>query len=218
MSKLRELYEASPSAGAYAAAYLERVQELMRTLDTAAIERTVAALEATAASGGTIFCAGNGGSAAIASHFVCDLSAGGARDGRRRLRAVSLSDNTPTLTAVANDHGYENVFAEQLRDRIAPGDTLLVISVSGNSENILRATRVAAEAGAATVAWTGFDGGRLAEICNVRLTLPTTRDEYGPVEAIFSHVAHLVAGYLTMARDGHLGRALRGPGGGGKAR
>jgi phosphoheptose isomerase len=206
MSKLRELYEASESAGAYAAAYLERVRELMEAIDTTAIERTVEALESTAVAGGTIFCAGNGGSAAIASHLVCDLNAGGAMPGQRRLRAVSLSDNTPTLTALANDLGYDNVFVEQLRGRVAPGDTLLAISVSGNSENVLRAVRLAAKSGATTVAWTGFDGGRIAMLCDVRLTLHTTTDEYGPVEAIFSHVAHLVAGYMTLKRDGRLSR------------
>lgn len=112
--------------------------------------------------GGTIFIAGNGGSAATASHFACDLAKGTYTPGLPAFRVIPLTDNVPLLTAWANDTSYERVFAEQLAALVRPGDVVVLISASGNSANVLAAAQTAREAGAAAIALTGQRGGRLA--------------------------------------------------------
>jgi D-sedoheptulose 7-phosphate isomerase len=112
--------------------------------------------------GGTVFILGNGGSAATASHFACDLAKGARAPGLPPFRVVPLTDNVPLLTAWANDTSYERVFAEQLAPLARPGDVAILISASGNSPNVLAAAEAARECGAATIALTGRPGGRLA--------------------------------------------------------
>jgi D-sedoheptulose 7-phosphate isomerase len=202
MTKLADLHAKSASATEYATAYLRHVGALIEQLDIDAIERTTALLESAAQKDKAIYCIGNGGSAAVASHFVADLTNG--RPDGPTCRAFCLTDSIPSLTALANDKGYDEIFVAQLRGRIGAGDVLVALSVSGNSENIVRAIEHAKQEGVVTTGWTGFDGGRVSSLCDVSLTIPTTNDEYGPVEAIFSHVAHLIAGYLTMQRGGRL--------------
>jgi D-sedoheptulose 7-phosphate isomerase len=147
-----------------------------------------------------VFIAGNGGSAAIASHLACDLEKTVAgppgRRATRRLRAVSLSDNMATLTAWANDEGYQNVFSERLLAHADAGDVLLVISSSGNSPNILEALRVARELDMRTIAWVGFGGGRAMELaeCCVHVAI----DDYGMAEGIHGVLGHLVTDLVVQ--------------------
>ncbi len=110
-----------------------------------------------------VFIMGNGGSAATASHFACDLNKGtiNAKNKHKRFKAMSLTDNIPLITAWANDVGYEDVFAEQLLHFISPGDVVIGISGSGNSPNIINAFKFAAAHSAITIGLTGFDGGLL---------------------------------------------------------
>ena len=121
-----------------------------------------------------IFACGNGGSSATASHFVEDLSKGvDLPPGRRRFRALSLVDSVPTLTAYANDLGFEHIFCEPLRNLVRPGDVLLVLSGSGRSENVLRAMQVAKEAGATVVGLAGRDGGEMCALADSCLIVPS---------------------------------------------
>jgi D-sedoheptulose 7-phosphate isomerase len=122
--------------------------------------------------GGTVFVLGNGGSAATASHFVCDLAKGTRTDGLPAFRVLSLTDNVPLMTAWANDTSYDRVFAEQLSALVRPGDVLVAISASGNSPNVLAATKVARQLGAATIALTGQSGGRLGRLAELAIRLP----------------------------------------------
>ncbi|MDY0000117.1 MAG: SIS domain-containing protein [Polyangia bacterium] len=139
-----------------------------------------------------VFLMGNGGSAAAASHFCCDLNLA-TRD-RKRMQAVSLNDNTPLLTALANDFGYESVFSEQLANLVLPGDVVVVISASGDSENILRALRLAKERGAITVGILGFGGGKASELLDHGLVI-SSRDFF-LVESVHASLTHLLAGLL----------------------
>lgn len=138
--------------------------------------------------GGAVFVMGNGGSAATASHFVCDLAKGTRIDGLPAFRVVALNDNAPLLTAWANDSGYERVFAEQLAALVRPGDLVMLISASGNSPNILAAVEVAHCAGATTIALTGATGGRLARCAHLSICVPTPSIEQ--VEDAHLIVAH----------------------------
>jgi D-sedoheptulose 7-phosphate isomerase len=200
MNVLAQLFEASKSPADYAAGYLGRIAELLKQIDVASVEKATAKIEETARQGKTIYCIANGGSAAVASHFVNDLSANSVSDGQTGIRSFSLADNVESITAIANDVGFEHVFLYQLRANLQPGDVVIAMSVSGNSPNILNAVRYAKEHGAYTVGWCGFEGGALAKLCDLAIHVPSTRDEYGPVEAIFSHLSHIISGYVTMKR------------------
>jgi D-sedoheptulose 7-phosphate isomerase len=148
-----------------------------------------------------VFIAGNGGSAALASHLACDLekTASGAQPRlvRRRLRALSLNDNVATLTAWANDEGYRFVFAEQLRGHADPGDLLIVISASGNSPNIVTALETAAELGLGTIALLGFEGGRALDLVDQALHVPIS--DYGIVEGVHGVLTHVITASLALA-------------------
>jgi D-sedoheptulose 7-phosphate isomerase len=160
MNRLERLYRENPDAGGFSRGYLDYLGEIAASIDTDAIAAFVAELLAARERGGRIFFLGNGGSAATASHFANDLLIG-TKEWERPFRAVSLSDNVPVVTAIANDDGYEEIFVQQLRAQIDSRDLVVAISVSGNSPNIVAAVELALKRGARTVALTGFDGGRL---------------------------------------------------------
>ena len=149
---------------------LAQVLTAMPREELAAIERV---LWSTYERDGTIFVCGNGGSAATASHFACDLAKWTINPDRRRLRAIALTDNVPVMTAWSNDAAYERAFVEQLIGLYRPGDTLVAISGSGNSPSVLRAVEWANAQGAPTVGLAGFGGGRLAEIARHVLVAPS---------------------------------------------
>jgi D-sedoheptulose 7-phosphate isomerase len=140
--------------------------------------------------GGTIFLIGNGGSAATASHFVCDL-AKGVRGGQPPpFRAISLSDNMPLITAWGNDTSFDRVFAEQLAPLVRSGDVVILISASGNSPNVLLAAQTARVARAETIALTGRSGGRLAQLVDQSVRVPS--DLIEQVEDAHLVIAHSV--------------------------
>jgi D-sedoheptulose 7-phosphate isomerase len=180
--------------------YLRAIAGLLDRLESGPIMTATRMLLDAYHGGNTVFIAGNGGSAAIASHLACDLekTVAGPRGRRsaRRLRAVSLSDNVATLTAFANDEGYENVFSERLRAHADPDDVLLVISSSGNSPNVLEALRTARELGMRTIAWVGFGGGEALKLCDCAIHVPV--DDYGMAEGIHGVIGHLITDLVVQ--------------------
>jgi D-sedoheptulose 7-phosphate isomerase len=160
--------------------------------------------------GGTIFIAGNGGSAATASHFATDLTKGTRNERIRRFRVVALTDSVPLLTAWGNDTSYDRVFAEQLLALGTERDLLLTISASGNSPNVLEAVRAARSLGLTTVALAGPTGGKVAELADITVRAPG--DTIEQIEDLHSMVTHA----LTVALRGALEReaAESGVGGG----
>ena len=119
-----------------------------------------------------VFFMGNGGSGSTASHFICDLNKGVSYGRSKRFRGISLNDNLATITAYANDVAYEDVFVEQLKNFLRPGDLVVGISGSGNSPNVLKAIAYANGLGAHTVGLCGFDGGKLARTVRTPLLAP----------------------------------------------
>jgi len=119
-----------------------------------------------------VFTMGNGGSGSTASHLVCDLNKGVGFNNSRKFRAICLNDNMPTLLAYANDVSYAYVFIEQLKNFMNEGDIVIGFSGSGNSENVLKAIKYANENGGVTVGFSGFDGGKLAELAKYSLVVP----------------------------------------------
>jgi D-sedoheptulose 7-phosphate isomerase len=131
------------------------------------IARVVAILAQARTEGRQIFIMGNGGSAATASHFCCDLSKGTIAPGRPRFKVIGLADNMALFSALANDWGYERVFDAQLEALARPGDIAIGISGSGNSPNVLRAMQLARERGMTTIGFAGFAGGKLKGLVDV---------------------------------------------------
>src|SRR5262245_47442652 len=164
----------------------EYFRALAKFLDASFIStmsRIVEVLHAARQQGATIYIAGNGGSAATASHWVNDLGKATKKSGQVPMRVMSLSDNVSWLTALANDEGYERIFSGQLDNFARPGDLLIVISASGNSPNLLRAVELARQRGVTTVGLLGFDGGALKNMVDEYLWLPTDKGAYGVVES-----------------------------------
>ncbi len=153
-----------------AKAYLDRLRVELARVDAAAVERWADFVFEVWTRGSTLYLIGNGGSAAAASHLSVDLGKGtvaadNLRDeSHRRLRVVSLTDNVPWITALANDLDYEQVFVQQLMSAATGGDALIAFSGSGNSPNVLAAVDWANRHGLRTFGVTGFDGGRLKEL------------------------------------------------------
>jgi len=156
----------------YIQRYLGEVGRILQNLPQAEIAHVINILSRARAEGRRIFVFGNGGSAAMASHFATDLGKGTVQEGQPRFKVMSLNDNVPLLTAYANDFGYETVFAEPLASLAEPGDVAMAISSSGNSPNVLRAMDVAREHGLTTIGITGFEGGKLKEKVDVCVVVP----------------------------------------------
>jgi len=169
-------------AKAIAAEYLREFADVLRQLDLDAVERVVECLRTARDADGTVYVAGNGGSAATASHWANDLGKGTKASGRAFMRVMCMSDNVSWLTALANDEGYDRVFSGQLENFAGPGDVFVAISASGNSENLIHAVDLAHERGVVTVALVGFDGGALKDRVDESLWLPTEPGQYGVVE------------------------------------
>jgi D-sedoheptulose 7-phosphate isomerase len=144
----------------------------------------------------TIFIFGNGGSAALASHFACDLAKGTVNGTPKRFKVMALTDNVPLMTAWANDSHYEDIFSEQLSNFAANGDVAFAISASGNSPNVLKALTAAKKSGLTTTGLTGFSGGRMLALCDACIVVPC--DNMQIIEDLHLCVAHSL---FTCIRD-----------------
>jgi D-sedoheptulose 7-phosphate isomerase len=180
--------------------FLERVgQELLR-VEPAEIKRLADLMYDCYERGRFIFVCGNGGSGSNASHFCEDIGKGTLRredfdnDNKKRVRIVSLTDNTPYILAWGNDEGFERVFVEQLKNLASRGDLLIAISGSGNSPNILRAVEWANRHGLTTFGCTGFSGGKLRTLAHHNFHVPL--DDMGIVESIHLTAFHWVVDHL----------------------
>ena len=193
MNNLDRFY--TNNAAEFAKCYLHYLGSVLNSIEAESIARFIDTLLAARQRGATVFFIGNGGSAATASHFANDLAIG-TNSYDRPFRVVSLTDNQAILTALANDIGYEDIFARQLRVLSCEGDVLVAISASGNSPNLIRAFQQARKAGIKTVAITGFDGGKMKQMADEGIHVPTALKEYGPAEDAHMVINHLVSSYL----------------------
>jgi D-sedoheptulose 7-phosphate isomerase len=153
--------------------YLLAVQGVLARLDHAIVDRMAETIWRGYEQGHTLFLFGNGGSAALASHFACDIGKGTIASKRKRLKTVALTDNVALITAWANDKAYDAIFAEQLESLAEKGDMVLAISGSGNSPNVIRGLETARRLGAQTLVLTGFDGGRAKPLADLCLVVPS---------------------------------------------
>jgi D-sedoheptulose 7-phosphate isomerase len=174
--------------------YLRTLRGVLDELSVEAVDRVIGVFEDAYRNERTVFLCGNGGSAALAAHWACDLAKGTVTAGAPRLRAMSVGDNLAMLTAYANDLNYAQVFAEPLRTYGRTGDVAVLISASGNSPNILEAAQAAREIGMVTVGLIGFGGGKLAAMVDHQITVKCR--EYGPVEDLQLILDHIISLYL----------------------
>lgn len=175
-----------------AKAYLDRVCQEIQNLDLSQVQDLSDLIERAYDAGRFVFIIGNGGSGANASHLCEDLAKCTLRDfeNQKRLKVLSLTDNTPGIMAWANDEGYDRVFVEQLKQFASAGDLLLAISGSGNSPNILRAVEWANANGLTSYGITGFRGGKLKQLAHQGFHVPI--DDMGIVESLHQVVFHWV--------------------------
>jgi len=181
----------------YADAYFARVKEAACSVDREKLRRAADILTRIYRAGGMVFSCGNGGSAAIANHLVCDHCKLVRADTELSPRIYSLSTTVEVITAIGNDLSYDEIFVYQLRALAKPDDVLITISSSGNSENVVRAALWAKENGLPVISMTGFSGGRSADIADVNLHVAA--DNYGVIEDIHQSLMHLLAQYIRQA-------------------
>ena len=176
--------------------FLDRVGLELQKIHPAQVQALADAVFACYQQGRFVFLIGNGGSGSNASHFCEDLGKGTLRredfdnDRKKRLRVLSLTDNTPYILAWGNDEGFDRVFVEQLKNLASPGDLLIAISGSGNSPNVLRAVEWANQNDLRTFGCTGFGGGKLKTLAQQNLHVPL--DDMGIVESIHLTAFHWI--------------------------
>ncbi len=170
--------------------YREQQKAALDSIPLDAVGRLVERLRAALAEDRQIFVFGNGGSAANASHFITDLGKGASDKVGRRFRCLSLNDNVSWLTALGNDYAYEDVFVRQLENYARPRDFVLVMSVSGNSPNVVKAVEWAKSHGVHSAALVGGKRGRLAEIADEAIVIDSPH--YGKVEDAHMGVCHML--------------------------
>jgi len=191
-------FEKGDGVKAFLENYRSELSAVLYAIDLAKISDFIQILERAREEGRGIFVFGNGGSAATASHFVVDMVKGASYGRPKRFRIMALTDQVPTITAYANDLGYEVVFEQHLRNFARPGDVVVAISASGNSRNVLRAVEYANSIGCTTIGLTGFDGGQLARLAGHALVVPSSH--MGRVEDGHMFVCHLIC-YYFMETD-----------------
>lgn len=175
--------------------YMERLRVSFESLSLDQAISVIEVLNDNIKSGGTIFTCGNGGSAAIADHFVCDLVKGTASDSIVNPKAIPLLV-TPLLTAIANDIDYDEIFSFPLSKFARKGDILLSVSSSGNSPNIIKAIETAKKMDLISISFLGFDGGKAKEISDYSLHIPS--DNYGICEDAHHVLMHVISQYIRL--------------------
>jgi D-sedoheptulose 7-phosphate isomerase len=178
--------------------YYLKFAEVTRKFDKSAMSQVLEVFTRVSNAGGTVWAAGNGGSAAISDHTVCDVTKGTHANGMPPFRSVSLASNGPMLTALANDTSYDEVFSKQLEFYLKPEDAVLLVSSSGNSPNVVKACEYANSRGVPTIAFTGFSGGKLKEIAQVSVWIPV--DNYGMTEDLHQSLIHVITQYISKSR------------------
>jgi D-sedoheptulose 7-phosphate isomerase len=182
----------------FALQYKNALLDAIEAIDLDKVGRAIEILTEARDAGRRVFVCGNGGSASSASHFACDMVKGASFEHPVRFRIMALTDQLPTITAYANDVGYDVVFLEQLKNFAEPGDVFMGISGSGNSANVIRAMEYAGSIGCRTIALTGRDGGRLgpAAELNIQVAVP----HMGRIEDAHMIVCHMIGYYFMESR------------------
>jgi D-sedoheptulose 7-phosphate isomerase len=179
--------------------YIKREIEVLKSLDYNQIEQTINEIVDAFERQATIYIFGNGGSASTASHFANDFNKGISEYTEKKFRFICLNDNVPTIMAIANDIGYEDIFAFQLRGRLFSKDLVIGISGSGNSKNVIKAIEYSKSIGSKTIGITGYDGGKVKQLVDVSCHVPINNMQI--TEDIHMMLDHLIMTVLYQSWD-----------------
>lgn len=184
--------------------YLELEKDIIDQIDLDEIDRALQLLEDCLENERTIYVFGNGGSAATASHFENDFNKGVSEYTEKKFRFHCLNDNVPTIMAIANDIGYDEIFLFQLQGRIKPSDVVIAISGSGNSTNVLNGVRYAKKLGCKVIGLTGYEGGQLKKLADISLHVPVNSMQITEdLHMVFDHLMMSVF-YDVLCDKNHL--------------
>jgi D-sedoheptulose 7-phosphate isomerase len=172
------------------------LSNLYDQIDYDVLEKIVSLIVESYKNNKTIYVAGNGGSAATASHYQVDFGFFVRYFKKKRIKVRSLTDHSPLITAIGNDNGYEQVFTQQMQDHFNEGDLFIAISASGNSMNLVRGAEYAKELGGTSIGLVGFEGGKLKDACTLCLFTPNPKGDYGPIEDLHMMLGHMLVSFL----------------------
>lgn len=205
MNNIEKIYKENKGIVGFSKAYFSYLDKLLGSLDSSKISAFFDVLEETRLAGKTIFIAGNGGSAATASHMGSDFGStifnGHTLELQSELpfRVQSLTDHVSMITAIGNDFGYKFIFSKQLEVQYQEGDVLIVISASGNSQNLVKAADLVNKRNGKVLGLLGFDGGKLKDLCTVSIVAETPKGEYGPVEDTHMILDHMFTAWMQLS-------------------
>ncbi len=174
--------------------YFNNELESIKNLDNKKIEELISKLENALINNQTIYIFGNGGSGSTASHFTADFNKSTFSKIDKRFNFRCLNDNIPTMLAISNDYGYDNIFLKQLNGRLSDSDIVIAISGSGNSKNIIEAVSYAKNAGAFIIGFTGYDGGKLSKLSDLEINSGINNMQI--TEDIHLIIEHLIISYF----------------------
>ena len=195
MNNLEQRFTQVTTIGQYSRKYFSYLANVLESIKENEINKLGEVFESARLNGNTIFVAGNGGSATTATTLANDIGFDILKKTgtNKPFRVFSLVDNNSVVTAIANDVGYENIFINQLKIHYRDGDSLIVISASGNSPNVLEAASWVKSKGGTIIGFMGFNGGKLIELCDVKIHVKSEPGEYGPVEDAHLIMNHILA-------------------------
>ena len=195
MNNIEMLFKETSNLGDFARGYFAYLKRVLDGIEAIPMNALESEMESAREGGNTIFVIGNGGSAATATTMANDIGFDIIKKTgvSNPFKVFALTDNSSVMTAIANDVGYENLFIDQLRIHYKPGDRLLVISAGGNSPNVVNAAEWVKSQGGRVIGFLGFDGGKLLNLCDIAIHVPTVKGEYGPVEDAHLIMNHIMA-------------------------
>jgi len=181
----------------YLEGYKVRLNNIIKLIDSNDLAQVVTKIIETFKNNKTLYIAGNGGSSATASHMQADFAFFTRNFTKFRPKVRALTDNIPLITAIGNDNSFSDIFVEQMRGNFETGDAIICISASGNSENVIRAAEFANNHGGTSIAFVGFDGGKLKEVAKMVIFTPSPKGDYGPVEDVHTILSHIIVNYIS---------------------
>ena len=195
MNNLEKVNKQVNSIGQFSREYFRYLSKVLESIDENEINKLGNLFESAREGGNTIFVAGNGGSSTTATTMANDIGFDILKKTgvQKAFRILSLVDNNSVVTAIANDVGYENIFINQLKIHYRSGDSILLISASGNSPNIIAAAEWVKSKSGKIIGFLGFSGGKLIELCDIKIHVNTQPGEYGPVEDAHLIMNHVLA-------------------------
>ena len=195
MNNLEKAYGRVNSIGQFSREYFLYLSKVLESIDEVEINKLGDLFESAREDNNTIFVAGNGGSSTTATTMANDIGFDILKKTGvdKAFKILSLVDNNSVVTAIANDVGYENIFINQLKIHYRDGDSIILISASGNSPNILKAAEWVKNKGGKIIGFLGFTGGKLIDLCDVKIHVQSESGEYGPVEDAHLIMNHILA-------------------------